>query len=422
MSGSRNALYRAICASPDEDTPRLAFADLVEEEGDVLYAAFIRGQIALARVPPDDPLFITSRLTNPGALNGHGMTGLLPKPLPDGYSWHAFEFRRGFPWKVGVQSAAAFDADGAIFATAPIEALSITPRGRPDVDAITDWPHLTRVQRLEFTLSRFDAFDAHRLGKSEHAAKLTELAFDFDGITAEGLEALARSPLFPRLTALDLRSNTMPPALLADAIGAIRTPSALAHLSLAANHITAFDAQHLFALPVMQGLRHLDLSDNPRLGVAGVEALAESGITRGLRALDLEGTHPGIPGLRALTKTGLLAGLRILNLAANRLGPNAVKLLGGPDATRGLRVLNLSENPIGDAGATALADTPAVASLLDLDLADTGLTDRGLLALAESRYLQGLLRLNLTTTRKRAPIGPHAQRALTERFGNRVLL
>ena len=41
----------AICAHPDEDTPRLAFADLLEEDGDSSRAAFIRTQVALARVP-----------------------------------------------------------------------------------------------------------------------------------------------------------------------------------------------------------------------------------------------------------------------------------------------------------------------------------------------------------------------------------
>ena len=30
MTTDRDALYRAICAQPDEDTPRLAFADLIE--------------------------------------------------------------------------------------------------------------------------------------------------------------------------------------------------------------------------------------------------------------------------------------------------------------------------------------------------------------------------------------------------------
>ena len=422
MSDSHNALYRAICASPDEDTPRLAFADLIEEEGDGTRAAFIRAQVALARVPPYDPLFITTIRSNPDAATGHGMTRALP-PVPEGYGWHAFEFRRGFPWKVGVRSAAAFDADGVIFGMAPIQALDISARCRPDIDVIADWPHLARIQRLEFSTARLGADEAERLGHSQHTARLTELAFDFDGISAEGLEALAHSPLFPRLTSLDLRSNAMPPALLADALGAVRLPGALAHLSLASNRITSADADHLFALPALRGLQHLDLSDNPKLGVAGAEALAKSGLTRGLATLDLECTHPGLPGMRALIETGALTGIRSLSLANNRLGPNAVKLLRQAEGISSLRVLNLSENPIGDAGAAVLADTPGLVNLVDLNLATTGLTDRGAMALAESPYLDGLLRLDLATTAlEGSRIGMLGQRALVNRFGNRVVL
>src|SRR4029079_5768120 len=107
MTDSRDALYRAICANPDEDTPRLAYADLVEEEGNAAQAAFIRAQIAIARVPLHDPLFIATRIANPDAISGHAMTHALP-PVPDGFGWDAFEFRRGFAWRVGVRSSTAF--------------------------------------------------------------------------------------------------------------------------------------------------------------------------------------------------------------------------------------------------------------------------------------------------------------------------
>ena len=139
MTDTRDALYRAICAEPDEDTPRLAFADLVDEEGDHHRAGFIRAQIALARVTRHDPVAVTTRHANPGAVDGHAMAHTLPKDLPVGYGWHAFEFRRGFPWKIGVHTAAAFDSAGAIFELAPIGALDVGPRGRPDVGAVAGW-------------------------------------------------------------------------------------------------------------------------------------------------------------------------------------------------------------------------------------------------------------------------------------------
>jgi uncharacterized protein (TIGR02996 family) len=46
----REALLRAICDNHDEDTPRLAFADLLEEEGEPERARFIRVQCGL-RMP-----------------------------------------------------------------------------------------------------------------------------------------------------------------------------------------------------------------------------------------------------------------------------------------------------------------------------------------------------------------------------------
>src|SRR5689334_8936314 len=44
----RDALHKAICENPDEDTPRLAFADFLQEQGETERAEFIRDQLALA--------------------------------------------------------------------------------------------------------------------------------------------------------------------------------------------------------------------------------------------------------------------------------------------------------------------------------------------------------------------------------------
>jgi len=45
-----HAFLRAVVAEPDEDLPRLAFADWLEEHGDAERAAFIRTQVELARL------------------------------------------------------------------------------------------------------------------------------------------------------------------------------------------------------------------------------------------------------------------------------------------------------------------------------------------------------------------------------------
>ena len=46
----RDALLAAIIANPDEDTPRLAYADLIQEAGEEERAEFIRVQCELARM------------------------------------------------------------------------------------------------------------------------------------------------------------------------------------------------------------------------------------------------------------------------------------------------------------------------------------------------------------------------------------
>ena len=47
----RAALLAAVCDRPDDDTPRLVFADFLDDHGDSDFARFIRAQIEPYRVP-----------------------------------------------------------------------------------------------------------------------------------------------------------------------------------------------------------------------------------------------------------------------------------------------------------------------------------------------------------------------------------
>lgn len=416
MTSPRDALYQAICAHPDEDTPRLVFADLVEEDGDPVWAAFIRTQVELARLPEYDPLWAKCRQLDTNAIHGWTMAHTLPT-LPDGFDKSSFRFRRGFAWLVKVRNPDSFlfDAD-ALFAAAPVGALDFVGTHRPDPAELAACPRLARLRRLEFADTWFDAADLAPLGDSPHAAGLTELAFEDGAIRADGLQALARSPLFARLDALALTNNFLAPALLVDALGAAARRGSLRRLALRFCDIPPPDAPHLFALPVMRGLEELDLGDNPGLGGEGVRALVESGVVRGLSVLKLSKTLPGVPGVRELAETGGLGRVRWLDLSENRLGPTAVGLLADSRHTRGLRVLDLSNNPVGDKGAAALAGSPHLAGLIELVLADCGIGDRGALALAGSPHLDGLARLDLRDRTGR-PLGDEARARLTDRFG-----
>jgi uncharacterized protein (TIGR02996 family) len=421
MLTPHDALYRFVCDNPDDDTPRLAFADAVEEAGDPTRAAFVRTQVALARVPEYDPLWVKCRQFDDNAIHATAMAHTLPKPLPAGFGWRSWRFRRGFPWL-----AVAHGTDGVVrhaadlFAAAPVQALVFDePKYRPDLDALADSPHLARLRRLEFSVVRPPADSLTRLGHSPHAAGLTGLSFEHDAVDADGLRALVGSPLFARLDALELRSNVISPALLTDALAGAGDGGTLRRLALPAGYLTPADADNLFHLPVVRGVEELDLSDNPHMNVAGVIHLAESGAVRGLRVLNLAKTFRGVAGLRALVSAPGLSGVRVLDLSANRLAPNAAKLLADAPGVRGLRVLRLGTNPLGDSGAVALAESRHLAGLLELDLADADIGDAGATALAESPHLDNLLRLNLHRALGR-PFSDAARRALRERFGGRV--
>src|SRR6478736_1761390 len=49
MTSDGDALFRAICEQPWEDTPRLMYSDWLDEAGDPLRAEFIRLQVEAAK-------------------------------------------------------------------------------------------------------------------------------------------------------------------------------------------------------------------------------------------------------------------------------------------------------------------------------------------------------------------------------------
>src|SRR6266536_2625699 len=100
----RDALLAAICAQPDEDTPRLVFADYLEENGEPDRAAFIRAQVEFARTPPWEPLAVRVRWQQLDTLTGKRFVPTLPRV--DGYhvAWPKLPFRRGFGWALEVRS------------------------------------------------------------------------------------------------------------------------------------------------------------------------------------------------------------------------------------------------------------------------------------------------------------------------------
>ena len=277
MTSSHDALYRAICAHPDEDTPRLVFADLIEENGEYLRARFIRTQIALARLPEYDPAWVTRSTARTGRRNRLVHRCTCCRSCPAGTAGTGSSSVAGSRGRSacgrGPNSSKRVRQSSR---SRPFKRSTSVALTGPIIKRVAlDWPHLIRLRKLEVSVGLNDETDITRLAESEYATNLTELGFEFDGLTTDGLRTLAASPLFPRLTDLELRSISIPSAAARRfALAAARAGpefALFARLSLPNNHLDRDDAEHLFALPVMHNLEYLDVSDN-KLNVEGTIA------------------------------------------------------------------------------------------------------------------------------------------------------
>jgi uncharacterized protein (TIGR02996 family) len=233
-AADRAAFLRAIAENPDDDLPRLVYADWLDEHGQPERAEFIRVQIELARMPPDDPR--RSELVDRQA-------ELVSTP---GRSWQPIQppgvtlrFERGFVQSVMVSNYSAFiECAAELFATEPIYYLNID-RPRPQhlrdlarrpflarvtclvaeygtisndaVSAFARSPHTASLRLLNLSGNRVGDVGAQALAESASLTSLRRLGLSMNQITDTGGEALAASPFFGKLEQLILGVNEISP-------------------------------------------------------------------------------------------------------------------------------------------------------------------------------------------------------------------
>ena len=105
-----DALLRAVCAHPDDDTPRLVFADYLEETGDADRAAFVRAQVEAARLPDWEPFPVFCRHRRPDWHTGRPWKATLPEGHGWQVAWVDLPFRRGFGYRIRIKSLPAWEA------------------------------------------------------------------------------------------------------------------------------------------------------------------------------------------------------------------------------------------------------------------------------------------------------------------------
>jgi uncharacterized protein (TIGR02996 family) len=416
-----DALLAAVIAAPADDLPRLVYADWVEEHGEPDRAAFIRGQIELARTPPWEPFAVRCRHFHADDLDT-GRRWL--DRLPDLGDWwyvrwddrHAY--RRGFGWGLAVeQPPALVGAGNAVFAAAPVGRLALSSATLDDWRAFARRPWLARVTDITFAGLNSPNEPAAVLGESPFATGLRDLTFDRSDIPGmpEVLERLMRSPVGPRLTGLHFTHGCEFVEDMIDALAAGPAPPRLDRLSYPAANLDRHSLKRLLDLPVVPSLTFLRLTRN-WLGVEGAKVVADAPALAGVADLDLSRCALEAPAIAELVATTRLTNLRRLDLNRNTIGPDGVALLAAAPAFAGLRAVDLHQTGADDRALPALVRGRFWPNLVELDLRENRITDAGARVLLGAGVPPDLVALRLDGNL----IGEAACEDLRRHFGDRV--
>jgi uncharacterized protein (TIGR02996 family) len=393
MQTDAEPFLQRIRAYPDDDVPRLIFADWLDEQARWLQPAqrdaataraeFIRVQIALAQPPESaDASGPDPRTPTPPANRATAESDRLrqlqvaERELLDAHraEWAAPfdglatgpEFRRGFVEEVKIDARRYLRHAHELFAAGPIRHIHLLDIGG-SLQAVFQSPYLGRLRALTVW--------------AQHAGE--RLA-----------RAVARCPHLSELRVLNLGRNRLGDDA-AELLAAAAVLGGLEELDLSENDVGESGARALAASAHLGRLRRLELRHN-QVGPGGAEALAGSDRLASLARLGLAGNDVGVARLHSLARASDLLRVAVLDLSANGLTAAGVKaILARPPAAVGLRELDLSHNDLGDGGARVLAECPHLGDLQVLRLTNCQIGDDGTQALGLSLHLGKLVALDL---------------------------
>jgi uncharacterized protein (TIGR02996 family) len=385
--GIEDAFLHDILAHPDDDAPRLIYADWLDERGDPR-GEFIRVQCALARLDDEDPRRWPLEEREQALLQAHKTRWR--ESLTNGLTG---SFRRGF-----IEAASMRLTECEDFFVEAERSLTHHPIRKLELIARFG----LRIVNERSTESLLRLTESPLLGQL-HGLVMTGFSFN-DGI----VRAFAASPYLRQLRELKLSQISV------DDVARLRELVVLPSLSdLTKLHLDHIDlsVDVLRLLVNSSGLRKLSclhLSGN-RLSHEAIAVLAESRLLGQLETLHLDYNILGDAGAISIRDWPSLPRLKRLSLRRNQFFAGGMQALAEAPALRGLISLNLFDNISCDAGAIALAagDWPCLRAL---NLRFNGIGDLGVRAIAQAKSLGHLTHLDLTTNRITAAGG----RALAE--------
>ena len=372
-----DSLLEQIRATPEDDAPRLVYADQLTSAGDPL-GEFIAVQVSLARAPngPD------------AAVHRHRERELLERFRGQ---WSGklrgvdFRFERGFAVEARLRMDDLPEHGALLWKAAPLlTRLHVTNEGwrAPDgLRLLGAQADAARLRELHLTfLAGGSSSVATALRDSPNLNQLEAVSLRRAGLTDSDVIDLLEEPRFPQLRRVDFRNN----ALSGGSLRALRRRP-LTQLLFASNRLGQSSVHELAnAGSRLEGLERLDLSGNG-IGDEGLRVLGRELRFTQLKWLGLSHVNASSDGLGALISGSIAKQVQRLELAGNPLqGPGLRAILGG--AFPALTHLDVSETLLGDEGLEVLLESPGSAQLVSLELKKNGLSAKGAVRLATARF------------------------------------
>jgi uncharacterized protein (TIGR02996 family) len=339
------AFLRDIQEHPDEDAPRLIYADWLDDRGgpgDAARAEFIRVQCELPRLPvgTSDERRAVLRARAHQLLREHWEDWGRPLARLLGHqkSWSVVvaphHFQRGFLETLRVPTQLFLSCAEELFRLTPLRHLQLEGAGAL-AGALAGCHYLGRLETLHFVDYYQDPIDAgamRALAGSPHLGRLRALRLYNNNLGDEGVRALAGAPWLGGLLVLDLGNNGLSAAGVA-ALGGTPQPFRPEFMALGRNAVGDAGLRALAASPVLARVKRL-LLPNSEVGPLGAGALARSPHLDCLQYLDLDNNPLGDAGALALAGAPWRGGLAVMKAENCRLSSTAAHALWSPPAAR----------------------------------------------------------------------------------------
>jgi uncharacterized protein (TIGR02996 family) len=208
MPSDGDALLKVICERPREDTPRLMYADWLDEHGDALRAEFIRFQVEFPRWDSSHPRYKELSARDDKFEDARAVwSAALPRPTGVKYVDY-LHWDRGFVGWAEFRNTKAFATSATVvFAATPVTTLEVNRVTVGTVGRVLGSPLVARVSQL-FLRGPLGLSAVRQVAACARLTQLETLHV-WGGCPDEGAEALAASAHLGALAALSFSGHTL---------------------------------------------------------------------------------------------------------------------------------------------------------------------------------------------------------------------